>query len=200
MENFNYDSYCGIYCGSCDILISYKTGIMRKLAIFWNESTVRKFQKITGAVQTNQPYAVQCHGCKSDQLFINCSSCKIRECAINKKVEHCFECAEYPCKYINNFQKGDVVLSHLKNNRANLEFIKKNGVQAWLADQEKKWQCPDCSTSFSWYTPKCENCGKDLKGKSKSFSLFKSSLMKLSIYLAPNKKKGKVNVRSNGSG
>jgi hypothetical protein len=43
-ENFNYDSYCGIYCGACDIMMTYKTGRKHKLATFWDESTVRTFQ------------------------------------------------------------------------------------------------------------------------------------------------------------
>ncbi|WP_366946827.1 DUF3795 domain-containing protein [Desulfosporosinus nitroreducens] len=38
----------------------------------------------------------KCDGCKSNNLFINCKHCKIRACAINRKVEHCNECNQYP--------------------------------------------------------------------------------------------------------
>ncbi|HUW63318.1 MAG TPA: hypothetical protein VMW83_01260 [Spirochaetia bacterium] len=37
MPNFNYDSYCGPYCGSCSIMVAYQTGQKDKFASFLHD-------------------------------------------------------------------------------------------------------------------------------------------------------------------
>jgi len=46
----------------------------------------------------------------------------------------------------------------------NLRDIRDYGVEQWLGTQETKWQCPNCKAHFSWYTPECRRCGKELTG------------------------------------
>lgn len=59
MDSFNYDSYCGIYCGACDIMMTYKTGCQHRLASFWNESTVKTFHNKLGITyDPNKPFTV----------------------------------------------------------------------------------------------------------------------------------------------
>ncbi|NLO39258.1 MAG: DUF3795 domain-containing protein [Ruminiclostridium sp.] len=181
MESFNYDSYCGIYCGACDILQAYKTGKKHKLASFWNEKNIRKYHLAMGNDNASRSCAIHCNGCKSNSLFINCASCKIRECAMGKEVEHCSECGEYPCSLFGDSQKAQIVLPHLKENQPNLESIKKNGTEKWLADQEKRWQCPQCRAGISWYTSKCSQCGTSLKSKAYRFTWMQSVMLKSSF-------------------
>jgi hypothetical protein len=189
MDNYNYDSYCGIYCGACDIMMSYKTGEKNSLAHFWDERTVKTFQKKIGLhYDENKPFSYRCNGCKSDVLFVNCAVCQIRECAINSKVEHCIDCEKYPCEQIVNSKKLELLLPHLKSNRVNMEEIKKVGITLWLSEQEDKWKCPRCKTGFSWYTRKCKNCEENLKKYSFRFSFLLLSIFKLGIYLMPGKK------------
>lgn len=150
MSNYNHDSYCGLYCGACDILLAYKKGYQDKVASFLNV----------------EPSQIKCHGCKTDTLFINCQNCKIRNCAINRNMEHCNDCNDYPCNIFNELIhdfSNQFKLPHLKIIPKNLLTIKNIGVNPWLSEQEKQWKCPECQTSFSWYTPNCTNCGKDLE-------------------------------------
>ena len=190
MDNFNYDSYCGIYCGACDIMLAYKTGAKYRLAAFWNESTVKTFQyKIGLTYDKSKPFTYKCNGCKTDTLFVNCGVCQIRKCAIDSKIEHCIDCDKYPCKLFVDSRKMDSLLPHLKSNHNNMETIKKSGVAYWLSEQEKKWKCPNCDTSFSWYTYKCKNCGNDLKRYSFRFSFLQSLIMKSAIFVFMPKQK-----------
>lgn len=189
MTEFKYDSYCGIYCGACDIHIGYKTGKTDRLALFWTESLLKTVQKAQGNTGlTSESLRIRCNGCKSDTLFINCRTCAIRSCAIDRKFEHCNECKEYPCAHHLGMRKLGGVLPHVKNNQGNLETIQKVGVGEWLEQQKKRWACPECNTSFAWYSPACSTCGKKLKGLSYRFTLFSAFLLKLGIRLASLRK------------
>jgi hypothetical protein len=149
MSAFNYDSYCGLYCGACSILKAYQTGIRDKFASFWAE-------------EAGLP--LKCHGCKSDNLFVNCSQCKIRACAKDKGVERCLVCKDFPCGQFDVDQFKNVLdsLPHLKTIQKNLATIANDGVDAWLAEHDKQWKCPNCKTDFSWYTDTCSECSTDL--------------------------------------
>ncbi len=149
MRGYNYDSYCGIYCGACSILMARMTGYKDKFASYWKDEL---------------NFELKCHGCKTDTLFENCENCKIRKCAVNRNIERCIYCTDFPCNIIlgegNNYLNK---LPHLKTISKNLVTIKKVGVNQWLAEQEKQWKCPECQTSFSWYATNCTTCGKDLE-------------------------------------
>ncbi len=189
MTNDNYDTYCGLYCGACDILKAHRTGRATPLSSFWNEAIVRKFLDRLGVPEgARRPYSLECHGCKSDMLFVNCEACGIRKCAVGKNVERCMECAEYPCKLIQDLARAESVLPHLKGKRANMDAIRARGADAWLREQEAAWKCPDCGAAFSWYTRRCDSCGRDLSEHTYKFSRIKSLLLRLSIHLMPKQK------------
>lgn len=189
MTEFNYDSYCGIYCGACDIHLAHKTGHKDKFASVWTEPLLAAFQKAQGNPGlSSEALQIKCHGCKTDTLFINCTTCKIRSCAIDKKIEHCIVCKDYPCTLHAGLRKMAGLLPHVKNNHPNLEAIQRTGVEQWLREQEKRWQCPDCQTSFAWYSGACRTCGKKLTGLSYKFSPLKALILKLGIRLASLKK------------
>lgn len=42
------DSYCGIYCGACDIRLAGETGRKTRFAAFWDERTLRLFRERQG--------------------------------------------------------------------------------------------------------------------------------------------------------
>lgn len=188
MRESHYDSYCGIYCGACDIMMAYKTGHKGRLASFWNEENVRTFHRVTGtAYDDGMDFEMQCHGCKSDDLFVNCKNCLIRECAIAKKITHCIDCAEYPCGKIGQMKKIEGILPHLKGNKKNLEAIKSAGLEKWLSGQEEKWKCPQCGSNFSWYAGICNSCGRNLKKETYRFSFLQAFILKMGIRLSAYK-------------
>ncbi|MGE5417524.1 MAG: DUF3795 domain-containing protein [Acidobacteriota bacterium] len=166
MSSYNYDSYCGIYCGACSIMLNYKTGHKDPLACHWSEEQIKDFQASQGNQLTeNDSLEQKCFGCKSDTLFINCAKCKIRECAIAKKVDHCNDCHEFPCDLLKMSLMNEAIaphLPHVKMVPINLDIIKKAGGTEWLAQQEKQWKCPECGSETSWYISHCIKCSKEL--------------------------------------
>ena len=188
MSEFNYDSYCGIYCGACDIMIAYKTGQKGRLASFWNEENVKTFHRATGtAYDEGKAFQMKCHGCKSDDLFVNCKNCQIRVCAVERNLSHCIDCGEYPCGKITQMKKMEGLLPHLKGNRSNLEMIRIAGLEKWLSEQEKRWKCPHCGENFSWYSGNCIKCGMNLKEGTFKFSFLQALILKIGICLSARK-------------
>ncbi len=188
--DFNFDSYCGIYCGACDIMMTYKTGKKQRLASVWNEKTVKSLHKGLGLKYDHSiPFKQECHGCKSGQLFVNCSVCKKRECAISRNVAHCIDCTDYPCDEIWSSQKNASILPHVKDNHLNMESIKAVGVDQWLWDQQYRWKCPQCNASFSWYSTKCDSCGTNLREYTWRFSFIRFLMLRFGIYIASHRRK-----------
>ncbi len=188
MSEFNYDSYCGIYCGACDIMTTYRTGRKGRLASFWNEENVKIFHRAAGiAYNENRAFEMRCRGCKSDDLFVNCKNCLIRKCAIERKIAHCIDCGEYPCVKTRQMKKVEGLLPHVKGNRDNLERIRRAGPEKWLSEQEERWKCPHCSENFSWYTDTCNGCGRDLKKETYRFSFLQAIILKMGLRLSARK-------------
>jgi hypothetical protein len=185
MNEFNHDSYCGIYCGACDIMMAYKTGHKDAFAAFWSGPIVKAIQKSLGIkYDDTKPVELKCHGCKTGSLFVNCKSCEIRTCDVEKKSDHCAVCSDYPCKIFSGFTKMGKLLPHLKQIAHNTESIKKVGVERWLSEQEKRWKCPECQAAFAWYFSRCNNCGGDLRQYASLFGTARSILLKLGTYLS----------------
>ncbi len=142
MSGFNYDPYCGLYCGACSIHIAYRTGYKDAFASYWTESSLKESLKSRGiALTESDSLQLVCHGCKSDTLFINCKHCPIRQCASGRKIEHCaIDCPDFPCHVMEDsgikFEDILKMLPHLKSTMKNVETIKRIGVEQWLAEQE----------------------------------------------------------------
>jgi predicted RNA-binding Zn-ribbon protein involved in translation (DUF1610 family) len=139
-----YDSFCGIYCGACDILIANEEGNVDPLAQKWK----MKIQDLL------------CLGCKTDVVSIYCSDCKIKKCAVEKKIEFCFQCSDYPCEILRSFRNDSS--AHHSSVIQNLEDIRKEGIEKWLGEQYIRWRCPDCGVRFAWYDKSCPECHSHL--------------------------------------
>lgn len=188
MKDSNYDSYCGIYCGACDIMMAGRTGKKFRLASFWSSKNIKRYQKSLGVeYDSAKPVSYRCGGCKSDNLFVNCASCNIRKCAVAEKVDHCIDCGSYPCDLISALDKAAPLLPHVRMNCANLMTIREKGSDVWISEQEERWRCPDCKTVFSWYSKECGNCGKNLKEFTYRFSFFQALILKIGIILSSRK-------------
>lgn len=138
------DSYCGLYCGACDVLLVNERGTVEEAAKKWDMN----------------PEEILCHGCKSDVTAIYCKTCDMRECAEDKKVDFCFQCAEYPCDRLVAFKNDEY--PHHSVVLKNLETIQEKGVLKWLDEQGTRWSCPECGTRFAWYDESCKKCGNSL--------------------------------------
>ena len=125
-----YDSYCGIYCGSCALCVKTESG-----ASFNN---------------------MQCLGCKSGKTAPHCTKCKIKDCAQQKQLDNCAGCKQYPCEQLKAFHNNGRDYRLLAAN--NLEQIRDVGVEKWLQQQKTRWVCPKCKTRFSFRDSVCPKC------------------------------------------
>lgn len=139
-----YDTYCGLYCGACGVLVGRHQGRLKEIAD-WFELPEKD---------------VICYGCKSEQCAAFCTECPIKKCAIEKGLESCHECDDYPCQTLKDFRHDEA--THHSVVLKNLERMKEIGLEAWLSEQEIRWQCPRCGTRYSWYTQNCSDCGRQV--------------------------------------
>jgi hypothetical protein len=90
--------YCGMNCTECS---SYKTTVTADKALL---------EKAAASSPDGAPHWV-CLGCTpADQGFLAkyCATCKIRDCAIGRKVQNCAACDDYEsCTLLHDFFKGE---------------------------------------------------------------------------------------------
>jgi hypothetical protein len=177
MDKFNPDTYCGIYCGACSIVMHGETG------------RADGFADCLGSVPKED---LACGGCKSDAVYTGCSTCNLRQCAREKGVAHCIDCSDYPCKMYSNWQSAaKFLVPHSSDAVSSLEAIKRDGVASWLAAQKRRWSCPDCGSLFSWYSPKCYKCGRSLASEAYKLSGWRKLLCRIMLPMAYRKGKAK---------
>ncbi len=142
-----YDTYCGLNCGACPVGLANERE---------DENTLKSMAEQWGV----QREEVNCTGCKTQTIAPFCARCEMRVCAREKGLEFCSQCIDFPCRTITAF-KNDKAPHHspiLKN----LEEIEKEGIEAWLKKEEKRWSCSGCGARFTWYNETCSECGEEL--------------------------------------
>lgn len=162
MSGFQYDSWCGLYCGACDVLVACEIAEATGTPARWEELPER-FQK-------NLPRAdVVCHGCKSDTVYAGCAVCLVRKCARKQQgIDTCLDCSRFPCfrfgimRVIRGLMRMPKKLPHLNQIQPNHDGIRTLGVGGWLVQQDAIWRCPACGQRYSWYEGRCGACGQDL--------------------------------------
>ena len=102
-------AYCGLICTDCSSYIAtQKNDLEAKEAevVKWREM----FNKASSDIEIDTDF-VTCDGCLAFEVKLSghCSVCDVRNCGIEKKVENCGYCKEYPCpkieKLFDDFSK-----------------------------------------------------------------------------------------------
>lgn len=165
MNEFRYDTYCGLYCGACDILNAYRNGRQEELTLKYNQkmSLLASLFQVPPSQLHVLPSQIKCRGCKNEEVFVNCGGCPIRNCARGRGLEYCIECREFPCELRKQLRHAEEILPQTKTELKNLNTIKEKGLDFWLKEQEQLWKCPRCQASFTWWAEKCSGCGKELE-------------------------------------
>ena len=102
----------------------------------------------------------KCPGCRAADTnkAISCIRCKIKNCEIIQKgeVKYCFECVKTCArlKQLDKRYRTKYGMSMIEN----LEFIKNNGIDAFIAQQEAKYKCPACGGVICVHNKKCYDC------------------------------------------
>lgn len=139
------DSFCGLYCGACDIFLARRKGTLAELSRKWG----RTEKDLT------------CNGCKTEIVSIYCQKCPIKVCALAKKLDYCFQCSLFPCKEVVEFNNDQH--PHHSIVLFNLALLREKGTEEWLCEQDKRWKCPNCASPFSWYDEICPACRTRVK-------------------------------------
>jgi hypothetical protein len=96
-----------------------------------------------------------------------CVICRhgFRMCAQEKRVTWCFQCTDFPCQRLKVFRDVNVLngISHHKNVITELRYLKRYGVDKWLAKQEKSGHCPDCGKMLYWFSLECPDCHRKIR-------------------------------------
>jgi len=153
--NPDFVSPCGLYCGVCAIHIAdqdknekfkkrlvelYKGGIPGK-------GTLPNSENLTTT-------DIKCNGCLSDNLFMHCKQCDIRDCIKEKGYDGCHKCNEFPCKHIDNFAMAVGKKVILRS----VPYRKKYGTQKWIENEEARYFCPECGNKVFRGVVTCNKC------------------------------------------
>lgn len=119
--------------------------------------THEKQQQVESALAMHtSPEELPCQGCDADYQ----SNCEFVTCNKQHGTESCAFCPEFPCPMLVKFKDDE--WEHHQSVLDNLHRIKEIGIDAWIGEQQKLWQCPDCGTRTQWYQEICTQCGKAL--------------------------------------
>jgi hypothetical protein len=124
---------CGMNCGVCVAYLAQK-----------NDLNKQGFKRI------------YCPGCLprgKNCLFMKSKCEKMGE----GLVRFCFECTDYPCRRLKGLDKRYRTKYHMSMIE-NLDFIKANGIEAFLEKETAKWACPECGETVCCHNGLCLNC------------------------------------------
>jgi hypothetical protein len=102
-----------------------------------------------------------CDGCLGNDKNKpeRCRTCEIKNCCIEKGIQYCFECNEYPCKRIKNLEKSynkRYGASLIENSR----MVKEKRIAYFQQTEAQKWTCQDCGGIISIHDKICSECHK----------------------------------------
>ncbi|MFX1563137.1 MAG: DUF3795 domain-containing protein [Promethearchaeota archaeon] len=76
-----------------------------------------------------------CKGCRMGGGWSWWSDCPVRTCCMEKEIEFCYQCSEFPCKTL---KKGPLKDRKQQVIEANLQ-LKKVGIKSWIQHLKKKY-------------------------------------------------------------
>ena len=128
-------AYCGLYCDQCSCRAAFADQDMRHMA-----HMPEKYREARPTPSDND-----CGGCKGRCI---CPPCGIKDCAAAKGLDHCGECADFPCERLEAFRTDG--WAHHVGAIENLRSIRENGVETWFEALKPTLQC-HCGKRKSWY-------------------------------------------------
>ena len=146
-SNFTPDliAPCGMNCALCASNLALKNDVRSK--------------------SVKMPYCTGCRARNKQCAFVKKQCPKV----LNGEVTYCYECASFPCdnlKTLDKRYKERYRMSMIDN----LRFIKKQGMESFLAEQEKTWTCPSCGEVICCHNGVCFNCSlNELKSRKEKY-------------------------------
>jgi hypothetical protein len=157
--NPDFISPCGLYCGVCAIYIAHRDNnrkLKEKLLSLYQGGTPGK-----GTLPNSENLSIEdikCCGCLSDDRFMHCQQCEVRDCTQQKGYTGCHQCDDFPCQFIENFPMAVGKKVILRT----VPYRRKHGTEKWIQDEEARYFCPDCGYKVFRGAMKCNQCKVNL--------------------------------------
>ena len=137
---------CGLYCGVCGVYIAHR------------DNNMKFKEKLTGVYGVGIDQ-LKCEGCLSDTVFTYCRVCPIKNCVMEKGIEGCHQCHDFPCIHIDNFPlpQGKKVI--LRSVPARREL----GTEQWVEKEERRYRCPHCGNTLFRGAKRCRECKNEVE-------------------------------------
>ena len=103
-----------------------------------------------------------CPGCRAPDEEISlkhCITCLIKRCE-RRTGTYCFSCDLYPCRRLSQLDKR-YRTRYGMSMVENLEMIRDQGVDAFMASESERWVCRYCGSILSVHRDTCMNCGSE---------------------------------------
>ena len=157
--NPNFISPCGLYCGVCAIYIAHREANQK-----FKERLVNVYKGNVpdkGTLPNSDELSIEdinCCGCLSDEQFLHCRQCEIRDCTKQKGYTGCHQCAEFPCQHIEDFPMtvGKKVILRA------IPYWREVGTEKWIQDEEARYICPECGNKVFRGVVRCNQCKANL--------------------------------------
>jgi len=138
---------CGLYCGVCAVYIAHRDKNLK-----FKQSIVKVYHPFT-----KTPEDIKCKGCLSqdkEEIFAFCQQCGIRECVLEKGIEGCHQCEEFPCWRIKKFPMpvGKKVIMRA------IPFWREHGTEKYVEEELKRYVCPECGNPLFRGAKHCNKC------------------------------------------
>lgn len=153
--NPEFISPCGLYCGVCAIHIAHRDNnekLKERLVGLYKGGVPGKGKLPGGENLTTAD--IRCQGCLSNDRFMHCKQCEIRNCNREKGYTGCHQCDDFPCQYIENFSMSigkKVVLR-------SIPYRRKYGTVKWVRDEVDRYICPECGNKVFRGAVNCNQC------------------------------------------
>ncbi len=150
---------CGLYCGVCAIYMADRDNNLKfkeRLVDVYKGDVPGK-----GRLDDSENLSVgdiKCSGCLSDDVFIYCKQCEIKNCTREKGYAGCHQCDDFPCRYIDDFPMtvGKKVILRA------IPYWREVGTDKFVEDEEARYVCPECGNKVFRGVVKCNKCKAEL--------------------------------------
>ena len=152
-------SPCGLYCGVCAIHIAHRDNnakLKQRLVGLYKGGVAGK--GVLPNSETLTVDGIRCRGCLSDDRFMHCEQCAIRDCTQARGYTGCHQCDDFPCPHVENFPMAigkKVILRAVLHRR-------KVGTEKWVRDEKARYVCPDCGHTVFRGAVRCNRCSAAL--------------------------------------
>lgn len=157
--NPDFISPCGLYCGVCAIHIAHRDNnekLKERLVGLYKGGVPGKGKLPGGEKLTTVD--IRCQGCLSDNRFMHCKQCEIRNCSRGKGYTGCHQCDQFPCRFIDQFSMAVGKKVILRS----IPYRRKYGTEKWVRDEAARYVCPECGNTVFRGAVKCNQCKANL--------------------------------------